>query len=151
MNRRRLLLLGVGVVMIFITAAVVLVSNVNPSNPEPTPSPKPSETSTPSPTPIPREALEPDHDHDDGTVELSERFPAVRALPQSGPYWSLALDGPIRDNKVSIKATVYVGPGQEASEAIAKQRPYVESWLRGIGQASGTYVLRFVAEEREVY
>lgn len=113
----------------------------------------PEEASVPSPTPTTSftPSLHAHEDHDDGTVELSHKFPLVPRLPYENAYWKLSVGGEIENGILPVDVTVYVPSPREAEATISKQKPYIVQWISSVGQTPHTYKLNIDTYQADVY
>lgn len=110
--------------------------------------------SPPAPSASPDPSLPPaaERVYEENIESLEDANPVVARVPKQTPYWRVELLGSgRRDGKLVLDATVYVKPGGDKQRAIQKQRPFIEGWLKEIGQAPGTYVLDMRTEAPHVY
>ncbi|HEY8108905.1 MAG TPA: hypothetical protein VIF43_02770 [Patescibacteria group bacterium] len=136
--------LACGALATAIAVGVAMTPRDSGNRPGPVPSMSPSGTPSVSPlaTKVYKESVE----------DAEEENPVVSRVPKLTLYWRVELLGSgRRDGKLVIDATVYVKPGQDKQFAIRKQRPFIEGWLKDVGQAPGTYVLKMKTEAPHVY
>lgn len=75
--------------------------------------------------------------------------PLIKRLPYDTRYWSLVYDG-VEQGKYKITGNVYYTPGvEDPAPIIAKQRPFIERYVRGSGQPADSYTLDIKAVGRD--
>lgn len=146
--RKRIIItiLVCGALAIAVAVGITVASRDSGDRPDPVQSVPPSVVPSTSPSPLEATVYE------ENIEDAEEKNPVVAQVPKQTPYWRAELLGSGRqDGKIVIDVTVYVKPGQDKQRAIERQRPYVERWLKGIGQRAGTYVLKIGTEAPHVY
>jgi hypothetical protein len=139
MSRKKVILLIVVPVVLFtMLVAVLFAGGSEPTrSPETIPSLVPSET----PSPVPGEF----DGGQEAAVEHNKELdanPLLQNLPHDTKFWSLSWDGN-EGGKYVVNAVVYYVVGTSPEVTVAKQRPYIEEFIRKTGQADGTYVIRY--------
>jgi hypothetical protein len=140
MNRRPLILFAIVVTAILLTTLIVLT--VFSLQPKPKPvTPRPTGVGTPSPTPsVPPESQE-EHARE-ASLAADTKQPFVKVLPKRTPYWSLTYGGKTGGLYLFV-AHVFYARGQDPQQVIDKQRPYIEQFVKSIGQPDGTYTIQY--------
>lgn len=140
-TKRNLLIAAAVPVLIFFALIAYLLNNGGGAAPAPTSTPVPSETPAPTPS---VEVFDEDHgaDGEAQSKAFGREYPVMRHLPYELPYWSVELASQdLSDGTIDLLATVYVLPNADEAGTVQKQRPYIDAWLKKVGQEPGTYEL----------
>jgi hypothetical protein len=135
MNKRIVIILGVVITVTLLTvlALIAFGGKSQPSAPQLIASPS-------------AEPLHEDQNPENLTQINDEvsKNPLLTGLPHDTPYWSVEWAGQ-ENGRYVVKATIHHVDQAGRDAAIAKQRPYIEAYLRSTGQPDGSYVVRYEA------
>lgn len=73
--------------------------------------------------------------------------PLLKELPHFDTHFKVEWSTTDEQNRYVLDVTVYAGYGETPDQALRKYRPEAERWLKGTGQPSDTYVVRYQVQQ----
>jgi hypothetical protein len=140
--RKKLIIAGIITVLLIlggVTAVLVAGSGKTPAT-----APRVATTAAPTPSPLP--SVSPEKIKAEEGPDFSSRYPALARLPHLTRYWELRVNGEVTDT-LQLQAVVFYTAGQNPEQRANEQRPYIERYLKSIGQPAGTYTLEIQTRE----